>query len=192
MSVGRVMHAGRFLLVAALATACAADDGDDDGGADSGTAEGGSSGGADSGSAEGGSSGAGAATGTVVLTFAVSNGVRMGPTLVDPLVGKVYGDLFLTSDVTITGPAEGAVSVASIELDGIDLSTADVSTVSWTSEPLPVENYTFLGMFDLDGNFEMTDHNPDAGDPVTLPNQKFDVVMDQETAFTVTFELIYG
>ena len=185
------MHASRSLLLAALATACAADDaGDDDGAADSGSAEGGSSGGADSGGSSGGSGGA--ATGTVVLTFGVSNGVRMGPTLVDPLVGKVYGDLFLTSDVTITGPAEGAVSVASIELDGVDLTTADVSTVSWTSDPLPVESYTFLGMFDLDGNFEMTDHNPDAGDPVTLPNQKFDVVMDQQTAFTVMFELVYG
>jgi hypothetical protein len=47
-------------------------------------------------------------------------------------------------------------------------------------------------MFDLDANFEASDQNPDAGDPVTLPNQKFDLVADQETAFTVMFELVYG
>jgi len=116
----------------------------------------------------------------------------MGPTLVDPLVGSVYGDLYLTSEVTITGPTEDAVAFASIVLDDVDLSKLDVSAVSWTSEPLPAGDYTFLGMFDLDGNFEQTDNGPDPGDPVTLPTQAFDIVEGQDTAFTVMFDLVFG
>lgn len=179
-------------ILSGLVVACAADSSDDDASTSGGavdTSAGASESGADSG---GSSSGAAAATGTVTLRFGVSNGVRMGPTLVDPLVGTVYGDLFLTSDVTITGPVEGAVSYASIALEGVDLTSEETATLTWTSEALPADNYTFLGMFDLDANFEATDHNPDAGDPVTLPNQKFDLVADQETAFTVMFELVYG
>jgi hypothetical protein len=150
------------------------------------------------GSTSGPSSGAddassgGGAGGTVVLTFGVSNGVRMGPTLVDPLVGTVYGDLFHTEDVTLTGPVEGAVAAASVELAGVDLTTDEVSAVSWTSEPIPAGSYTFLGMYDLDGNFATTDQGPDAGDPVTLTSQAFEITADQETAFTVVFELVYG
>lgn len=173
-----------LVALAAGAVGCSADSSDDEGAA-TGAAD------DSSGAAEGSSSGGAAATGTVTLTFGVSNGVRMGPTLADPLVGHVYGDLFLTSDVTITGPTDDAVSVASIDLDGVDLSTDEVSAVSWSSEGIPAGDYTFLGMFDLDGNFEET-HNPDAGDPVTLPNQKFDIVAEQDTTFTVMFELIYG
>lgn len=175
----------KFIVLFALAVGCAAESSDDEGAA-TGVADG------SSGAADGSSSGGAAATGTVTLSFGVSNGVRMGPTLVDPLVGHVYGDLFLTSDVTITGPTDDAVSVASIDLDGVDLSTDEVSAVSWSSEAIPAGDYTFLGMFDLDGNFEATDHNPDAGDPVTLPNQKFEIVAEQDTTFTVVFELVYG
>lgn len=185
------MRSTAILLLSALVVACAADSSDDGASSSGGAAD--TSGAVDSGDDTGGSSsGAASATGTVTLSFGVSNGVRMGPTLVDPLVGTIYGDLFLTSDVAITGPVEGAVSVASITLEGIDLTTDETASVTWTSDALPAENYTFLGMFDLDANFETTDHNPDAGDPVTLPNQKFDLVADQETAFTVMFELVYG
>jgi hypothetical protein len=179
-------------VLSGLVVACAADSSDDGASTSGGAVD--TSAGASESSADSSdsSSGAAAATGTVTLRFGVSNGVRMGPTLVDPLVGTVYGDLFLTSDVTITGPVEGAVSYASIALEGVDLTTEETATLTWTSEALPAENYTFLGMFDLDANFEASDQNPDAGDPVTLPNQKFDLVADQETAFTVMFELVYG
>jgi hypothetical protein len=139
---------------------------------------------------ESSTTGAGA-MGTVTLTFAVSNGVRMGPTLMDPLMGGIYGDLFLTSDVALTGPVDGAMTFGSVALEGVDLTTAQTSAASWTSDPLAPGSYTFLGMFDVDGNFEAT-HNPETGDPVTLTNQDFEVVADQDTAFTVTFELVYG
>lgn len=200
MSQGRVSTQWGLPLVVAGALACActsgsSDDsasGSDDGSDGSSTSTPGS-GSSESGADEGSSMGtAGSGSGTVVLTFGVSNGVRMGPTLVDPLVGTVYGDLFHTEDVTLTGPVEGAVSAASVELAGVDLTTDEVSAVSWTSEPIPAGSYTFLGMYDLDGNFATTDQGPDPGDPVTLTSQAFEIMADQETAFTVVFELVYG
>lgn len=142
--------------------------------------------------AAGPSSGAEGATGTVTLAFSVTRGVRMGPTLVDPLAGPVYGGIFLTSDVTLIGPAEGVSPVISMEVDHVDLVTADVATTTWTSEPLPPGHYTFLGMLDVDDNFHDTDEGPDPGDPVTLTSQSFEVVAGQDTAFMASFELIYG
>jgi len=163
----------------ALASACAADDDSPANSSDS------------SGAADESSTGAGA-TGTVTLSFSVSNGVRMGPTLEDPLMGGVYGDLYLTSDVALTGPVDGAVAIESVALEGVDLTTAETSTGTWTSMPIPAGDYTFLGMFDVDGNFETTDHNPDSGDPVTLTNQDFVIEAGQDTPFLVAFELVFG
>ncbi|HWB75813.1 MAG TPA: hypothetical protein VG755_12685 [Nannocystaceae bacterium] len=170
---------GAVILFAALAAACSADSSNEGSSDDS------------SGAADESSSGGASATGTVTLTFSVSNGVRMGPTLMDPLMGGIYGDLYLTADVALTGPVDGAVPITSVAVEGVDLTTAETTTQSWTSEPLPPDSYTFLGMFDVDGNFEAT-HNPEMGDPVTLTNQDFDVVADQDTPFLVTFELVYG
>lgn len=138
------------------------------------------------------SSDAAGPAGTVTLAFGVTNGVRMGPTLVDPLVGPVHGGIFLTADVTLTGPREGVAPVISMEVDEVDLVTADVAASTWTSEPLPAGRYTFLGMLDVDGNFDETGGFPDAGDPITLTGQSFDVVAGQETTFMAVFELVYG
>lgn len=138
------------------------------------------------------SSGAAEAMGTVTLAFGVTNGVRMGPTLVDPLAGPVYGGIFFTADVTLIGPAEGVSPVISLEVDHVDLVAADVATATWTSEPLPPGHYTFLGMLDVDGNFHETDGGPDPGDPITLTSQSFEVVAGQDTAFMAIFEQIYG
>jgi hypothetical protein len=142
--------------------------------------------------AAGSSSGAAAAMGTVTLAFGVTQGVRMGPTLVDPLVGPVYGGIFLTSDVTLIGPVDGVSPVISMEVDRVDLTAVDVATTTWTSEPLPPGRYTFLGMLDVDDNFDDTDGLPDSGDPITLTSQAFEVVAGEDTAFTVLFESIYG
>jgi hypothetical protein len=130
--------------------------------------------------------------GTVTLSFSVSNGVRMGPTLVDPLVGSVYGDIYHATDVTLLGPADGAVAVVSLAVDDVDLTTLDVAVSTWTSEQLPEGSYMFLGMFDVDGNFEDTDQRPDPGDPVTLPLEAFDIEVGENTAVLIVFELVYG
>ncbi len=144
------------------------------------------------GSSSGEASSGAEATGTVTLGFSVSNGVRMGPNLQDALVGPVYGALYLTSEVTITGPAEGAVPIVAIELDEVDLSTVEVAEVTWTSAPLPADRYTVLAMLDLDGNFEQSDELPDPGDPVTLPTQAFEIIAGEDMSFVVIFDMIYG
>jgi hypothetical protein len=146
----------------------------------------------ESGASAGASTGTAGAEGTVTLTFSVTHGVRMGPTLVDPLVGPVYGGIFLTSDVTLTGPVDGVSPVVAVEVDGVDLLTVDVATATYTSDPLPPGHYTFLGMLDVDGNFDDTDGRPDSGDPITLTGQSFEVVAGEETPFMAVFEMIYG
>jgi hypothetical protein len=127
--------------------------------------------------------------GSLALAFSVTNGVKVNPNLVDPLTGTIYGAVFLASEVTLTGPKDGVEEKASVQLDAVDLTTASVSADKWQSEPLPVDKYIFLGFMDLDGNGAET-HEPDAGDPVTLPINDFDVVADQTVDITVQFDLV--
>lgn len=130
-----------------------------------------------------------ATTGMVMMTFSVSNGAKASAALVDPLKGTIYGSLYKQEDVTAGGPIMGAMEVASVQVDNVDLTTADVSTAMWM-EDVAAGSYTFLGFFDVDGNGGMT-YEPDAGDPVTLPSaNKFDVTAGQETDLTATFDLI--
>lgn len=129
-------------------------------------------------------------TGTTTLKFSVTNTVKSSPNLVDPLSGAAYGALYHSEEVNVTGPIDGAVSLAGIELTGVDLTSADESTGVWTSPKIPVGTVTFLGFFDVDGNGEAT-HEPDSGDPVTLPvTNKIEIQDGQETAFTVKFDLV--
>lgn len=128
--------------------------------------------------------------GTTVLKFSVTNTVKSSPNLVDPLSGAVYGALWISEDVSVTGPSDTAVSQGSIEVTGVDLTSADESTATWTSEKLAPGMYTFLGFFDVDGNGSET-RDPEAGDPVTLPvTNKFEIVDGKETPLTVKFDLV--
>ncbi len=130
-------------------------------------------------------------TGTVRLAFSVTNTVRQSPTLADPLVGTVFGNLFLAREVTLTGPIEGATEYGAVEVAGVDVVTDETSSARWTSPPLPAnDRYVFLGFFDLDGN-GADDYKPETGDPVTLPTvNEFDVLEDQEFDLTVVFDLV--
>lgn len=132
-------------------------------------------------------------TGTLVLKFGTTNTVRKSPNLEDPLLGTVYGNIYLAEDVTLTGPRDGAVAaVAGIQVEDVDLRTSDVSTASWTSPPLAPGEYMFLGMLDVDANAAESDEGPDTGDPVTLPINTLTVVAQTESAFTVPFDLVYA
>ena len=153
-------------------------------------------------SGNGGSSGTGgaggttttttAAPGSVSMAFSVSNGVKQSPNLMDPLKGTIYGSLYKQEDVTVTGPIDGAMEVASVQVADVDLTSADVSAATWSGKDIPEGSYTFLGFYDLDGNGGMT-FEPDAGDPVTLPSaNKFDVTSGQETTLTATFDILYN
>jgi hypothetical protein len=177
----------RAMLVVAALGGCSSDSSDSSSGSSNSSMEV-----DESGASEGASTGAAGAEGTVTLTFSVTHGVRTGPTLVDPLVGPVYGGIFLTSDVTLAGPADGVSPVIAVEVEVVDLLTADVATATYTSDPLPPGDYTFLGMLDVDGNFDASGGRPDSGDPITLTGQSFEVVAGQDTAFTAIFEVIWG
>jgi hypothetical protein len=129
----------------------------------------------------------------VNMTFSVTNGVRQSPNLVDPLMGAVYGQLFKSSEVTLTGPIDGAMEYGSVEVTGVDLITATTAGM-FTSLELPANDYTFLGFFDVDGN-GATDRSPDAGDPVTIPiTNTFTITSDQTAPIdeTITFDFVYN
>jgi hypothetical protein len=131
------------------------------------------------------------ATGTATLRFSATSTVRSSMNLIDPLKGIVYGSLFLSEDVAVTGPRDGSPSFANVEV-AIDLDAADPSEATWTSPPLELNRYVFLGFFDVDGNgAEIND--PDPGDPVTLPfTNQFDIEENKESSATVNFDLVYN
>ncbi|GMV15597.1 MAG: hypothetical protein HS104_04435 [Polyangiaceae bacterium] len=148
-----------------LCACCAACSSDDDGGADQ------------------------PAPGTATLSFAVTNGVKVNPNLVDPLKGDIYGALYLAADVTLVGPKEGAADKGSVELTNVDLTSAAQSAETWKSAPLPPAEYMFLGFMDLDGNGATT-REPEAGDPVTLPINKFTIEAGKNVDVAVQFDLV--
>lgn len=131
------------------------------------------------------------AMGTAALRFSASSSVRNNSALVDPLVGTVYGELYLSEDVSLTGPRDGSEVFGTVNL-AVDLVAADPSEAVWKSEPLEPNRYTFLGMLDVDANKEPTG-GPDSGDPVTLPiTNQFEILENQETSVTALFELVYN
>jgi hypothetical protein len=136
--------------------------------------------------------GAPVAKGTATLRFAVNSTVRNSPRLVDPLKGKIYGAIYLSADVGLGGPREGAEQVASVLLD-VDLTAEGPSAATFQVPSIPEDKYVFTGFLDVDGNGSETER-PDDGDPVTLPSSEtqFDVVGDTNTDATITFNLVYG
>ncbi len=130
--------------------------------------------------------------GMMRVTFSVGGSVAGSPNLVDPLMGSCYGGIYRTADVGATGPREGAEQVAYAEAMGVDLTSAMVSTASWTSEPLPPDSYTFLGFFDVDGSSSATEEkDPEEGDPVTLPSANKVTIETGATAeLVVRFDLV--
>lgn len=132
-------------------------------------------------------------TAQVTLRFAVPNGTRRSPNLVNSLRGPVYGAIFKSAEVTIGGPIAGAQSLESVEIAEVDLQTADTSTASWTSKPLPADTYIFLGFYDVDGNGEQS-RDPDSGDPVTLPSSeyRFPLEAGKDIDRIVSFDLIFN
>ncbi len=129
------------------------------------------------------------ADGDATMTFGVTNGVRANPTLQDALIGAIYGDLFLVEDVTLTGPVDGAVAFGSVALLGVDLE-AGTESAPWTTPALAPGSYVFLGFFDLDGNGAEV-HEPDPGDPVTLPvSNQFEILAGQTVELAAVFDLV--
>ena len=134
-------------------------------------------------------------TGQVALRFEVTGTVRESSNLEDELDGSIYGALFKSADVSITGPREDAEQFGSVEAADIDLTAADtVTEVVWTSEGLEPGQYTFLGYFDVDGSSDgLEERDPESGDPVTLPTvNKFTIEAGETVELTVRFDLVFS
>lgn len=100
--------------------------------------------------------------GVFQMTFTASDVVKNSPDLKGPLKGTLYCSLFHASDVLVTGPLPGAVTVQDFNVPDADLGAATPPT--FTSATLYAGDYQVLCAQDLD-------HSGGAskGDPVTLP-----------------------
>lgn len=99
------------------------------------------------------------------IRFDASSTVRESDRLTSPLRGPFRGEIFRAEDVTLSGPNEGAVALASLAFDDVDM-TGGQSAEFPVDVELPAGEYQILGFVDIDGTG--TD-GPDEGDPVTLP-----------------------
>ncbi len=130
--------------------------------------------------------------GTAEFRFTLSDQVKASPVLVDPLLGTVYGNIFLQEDVAVDGPRKDAMQFGAVELANVDLRTEKVSAVSYITAKLAPGHYVFLGFYDVDGNGAVT-HDPDPGDPATLAlTNKFDITDAVQTKRLVAFEIVFN
>ncbi len=109
-----------------------------------------------------------AVRGRFALQFAASTTVRDSPDAEAPLRGDVWVDVFRAADVTIAGPRDGAVSVASYHFANVDITDPAATMTFETTDEIPAGDYQILGFMDVDGNSATTD-GPDGYDPITLP-----------------------
>jgi uncharacterized protein (DUF2141 family) len=131
--------------------------------------------------------------GRAELRFSVSDAtVRNSMNLKSPLLGTVYGNLFLEEDVSLTGPRDQAERFGEIEVPNVDLRTASESSMSVMTPELSPGRYVFLGFYDVNGNGSGS-KSPDRGDPVTLPKTNaFEIRDQQNSKRLVVFELVYN
>lgn len=110
-----------------------------------------------------------AVSGHFHVRFDASSTVRGSALLTSPLMGHVWGDIYRASDVTITGPNDGAVAVASFHFENVDVRDGTSATTYDIPELLPGGDYQILGFMDIDGNADPASPGPDEGDPVFIP-----------------------
>ncbi|MEM9071428.1 MAG: hypothetical protein AAGE52_23175 [Myxococcota bacterium] len=122
------------------------------------------------------------------VRFDASPTVRESDVLSDPLRGNVWGSVFRAEDVTLAGPKEGAVAVASFAFEDVDATVPGEGMEFLIEEELPVGEYQLLGFMDIDGNGAET-QDPDEGDPVTLPIGGFELEC-AEQPIVVEFALL--
>lgn len=130
--------------------------------------------------------------GTVEFRFTLSDQVKSSPNLTDPLLGSVYGNIFLQEDVGVFGPRDGAMEFGAVEVKNVDLRTEKTSAENFITAKLPLGKYLFLGFYDVDGN-GATKHDPDKGDPVTLAlTNKFEITDGVQAKRIVLFEIVFN
>lgn len=121
-----------------------------------------------------------------VLGLAFSLNPALIEDMEEPPVGTFRGSVFPEDQVEgASGPIDGAVPLADLEV-ALDFSTStDATGVLWTSDPWPTQKLWVLGCLDSDGN------DCDKKDPITVPNtNKFLLSPCGETDVTVKMELL--
>lgn len=132
-----------------------------------------------------------AAPGKAQLKFSLKDNIRtaISPSGMTDIKGTVYGDIFLSEDVSLVGPSDEAMDFGSVAV-AIDLTTMQVSTQAFTTVDLAPNRYTFLGFFDLGDKTMPSKRDPQTGDPVTLPlTNKFTIESNKQSELTVVFDL---
>lgn len=119
-----------------------------------------------------------AAVGKFKVTFKPSSTVANSESA-EPLRGAVYGSVFRSEDVKITGPIDGAQSVASFNYPSVDVT--DGASDEYTIDTqLPAGNYQVLGFMDTDNNADPANADPDEGDPVFIPIGGFEMTCAEQ------------
>ncbi|MDB4931773.1 MAG: hypothetical protein JWM10_4257 [Myxococcaceae bacterium] len=103
------------------------------------------------------------------VKFNASSTVRRSANLDGPLRGNIWGDVYRASDVTITGPRDGARAVASFHYENVDITDPANLREYEIPADLPAGTYQLLGFMDIDGNAVAASPGPDTNDPVTIP-----------------------
>jgi hypothetical protein len=129
---------------------------------------------------------------TALFRFDVSDMVRNSPNLTRPPVGTVYGNIFLSEDVSVSGPRNGSDEFGYVEIQ-VDLTNGiSAAENGFTTQKLAPNSYTFLGFLDTNGN-ALPAKDPDPGDLATLPyTNKFEITDGGQSKKTIVFDLIYN
>lgn len=120
--------------------------------------------------------------GVFEITFKVSDVILQSPDLAGPLKGPIQCSVFRASEVTVTGPVEGAKSVQDFEVPDADFQAATPPT--FTTNELNDGEYQILCAQDIDASGGASN-----GDPVTIPIGSYTIACNRNPV-TVEFAIL--
>ncbi len=111
----------------------------------------------------------GVVRGRFLATFTASSTVRDSQDLKAALRGPVYGAVYRSSDVTITGPNDGSEPMFGFTFADVDVTDPAALRQYEMPEDLDFGDYQILGFMDIDGDADPANADPNTGDPVFIP-----------------------
>jgi hypothetical protein len=123
-----------------------------------------------------------ASHGAFAITFAASDQVKNSPDLKGPLKGTIYCSVYNATDVDVTGPKAGTMSLQDFNIPNADFGAMKPPT--YLTAAFPDGAYQILCFQDLAHN-----GMPTKGDPVTLPIGNFPIACNVNPV-TVQFALL--
>ena len=120
--------------------------------------------------------------GAFSISFAASDQVLKSPDLKGPLQGTILCSVFHASDVDVTGPKQGVMSLQDFKVENASLQASAPPT--FLTQEFPDGQYQILCFQDLVG-----DSAPHKGDPVTLPIGSYPIACNVNPV-TVQFALL--